>query len=257
MGADGSQDVLAYEVDGGVALVTLDRPKARNALSKALLGALAAAMAQAGEDPDVAVVVVTGRDPAFCAGLDLYELGSTGVVDLAGSEHGPWAPIAKPVIGAVNGPAVTGGLELALSCDFLVASERAVFGDTHGRVGVMPAWGLSALLPRRIGLPRAIEMSMTGNFVGASEALRLGLVNHVVPHDELLPTALSLGRDIAGCDQQAVRTLLASYRRIEEETGVGTARRMETEVFRDWLQGVRPEAIAERRAGIMERGRTQ
>ena len=94
--------------------------------------------------------------------------------------------MTTPVIGAVNGPAVTGGLELALGCDFLVASERARFGDTHARVGVTPGGGMSVYLPMAVGLRRAKEMSLTGNFVDAEEAQRIGLVNHVVPHDELL-----------------------------------------------------------------------
>lgn len=251
------RDLVRCEVDDGVALVTLDRPEARNALSKELLRSLAATMARAGADPAVAVVVVTGADPAFCAGLDLFELGASGVIDLVGSAHGPWERLGKPVIGAVNGPAITGGFEVALSCDFLVASERAVFGDTHGRVGVMPGWGLTAYLPRRIGLARALEMSLTGNFIDADEAFRLGLVNHVVPHEVLLPTALSLARDIADCDPEAVVTLLALYRRQEDEAGLAEARRIEDEVGAAWLKRVRPESIAERRSGVMARGRRQ
>ncbi len=135
--------------------------------------------------------VLTGADQAFCADLDLQELGSTAAnlssgqpVETQGHRRGaPWPVMTKPVIGAINGAAVTGGLEVALQCDFLIASERAGFADTHARVGVMPAWGLTVLLPQAIGLRRAKEMSLTGNFVGATEALALGLVNRgVVPH---------------------------------------------------------------------------
>src|SRR5581483_5709068 len=119
----------------------------------------------------------------------------------------PWKVPLKPLIGAINGPAVTGGFELALNCDFLVASERASFADTHARVGILPGWGLSVLLPRRIGWARAVEMSLTGNFMHASEALARGLVNHVVPHAELLPFATGLAATIAANDAAAVRTL--------------------------------------------------
>src|SRR3984957_14663804 len=110
--------------------------------------------------------------------------------------------MTKPVVGAINGPAVTGGLELALQCDFLIASERARFADTHARVGVMPGWGLTVLLPQAIGLRRAKEMSLTGNYMDAAEALAVGLVNRIVTHDELLPTALALGRDIVSNDAE-------------------------------------------------------
>src|SRR5208282_2153798 len=100
-----------------------------------------------------------------------------------------------PVIGAINGAAVTGGLELALACDFLVASERARFADTHARVGIMPGWGLTYELPEAIGVRRAREMSATGNFVGARTAMEWGLVNHLVPHSELLGFARQLAAD--------------------------------------------------------------
>ena len=141
--------------------------------------------------------MLTGADPAFCAGLDLGELSSTGINSGSGggSENaparsgarGPFPRLTKPLIGAINGVAVTGGFELALNCDFLIASEHAKFGDTHTRVGVMPGWGLTVLLPQAIGVRRAREMSFTGNFMSADEALERGLVNHVVPHPRTDP----------------------------------------------------------------------
>jgi enoyl-CoA hydratase len=112
---------------------------------------------------------------------------------------------------AVNGACVTGALELALSCTFIVASERARFADTHARLGVVAAWGLTALLPRAVGVRKAAELSITGNFVDATQALRLGLVNHVVSHDELLPFTRSLVDDIA--PTPAVGHVLDLYRR--------------------------------------------
>jgi len=172
-------------------------------------------------------MILTGADPAFCAGVDLKEIGAgaTGgddlrsgpaapeVVDMGGrDEEGrlPWRgalpPRTKLLIGAINGVAVTGGFELALGCDFLIASDRARFADTHARLNVVAGWGLSALLPRAVGLRKAREMSITGNFVDAGEALRIGLVNHVVPHDELRVRALALARDIS--PQPAVREVL-------------------------------------------------
>ena len=131
--------------------------------------------------------------------------------------RGPFPKVSKPLIGAVNGVAVTGGLELALNCDFLVASEHAKFGDTHARVGVMPGWGMTVLLPQAIGVRRAREMSFTGNFLGAEEALQFGLVNHVVPHEELLPFTRALAADIVGNEADAVRQIRATYAAIAHD----------------------------------------
>ena len=142
----------------GVGVVTLNRPEARNALSSEVLRALPQALNSLDQDPAVDVLVITGSDPAFCAGLDLKELGGSGGnidPDASLEASGPFPSRSKPLIGAINGVAVTGGLELALACDFLIASDRAAFADTHARVGVMPGWGLSGLLPQAIGVRRA------------------------------------------------------------------------------------------------------
>ena len=185
-------DVVLLEVADRVATVTLNRPEARNAMSTELLAALARLVAEADARDDVDVLILTGADPAFCAGLDLKELGRDGgplkgaarrrrpaTADgdrraAARRGRGTTLPTSKPIIGAVNGVAVTGGLELALNCDFLVASERARFADTHARVGVHPLWGLTVLLPQAIGIRRAREMSATGNFVDARTAPGVG-----------------------------------------------------------------------------------
>src|SRR5437764_8338894 len=177
-------DYVLVSIDDGVAVVTLNRPEARNALNSELLRALPEALQQCDDDERVAVIILTAADPAFCAGLDLKQLGSVDSQISGRSEatrattSAPWPSLSKPLIGAVNGPAVTGGFELALNCDFLVASERARFADTHARVGIMPGWGLSVLLPQAIGIRRAKEMSLTGNFMTAAEAYDFGLVNH-------------------------------------------------------------------------------
>src|SRR3954451_8210687 len=230
-------DVVLVDVDDGVAVITLNRPEARNALSSELLRALPAAMAACDADSGVAAGVLTGADPVVCAALDLKELGSTAGNIRVGSERridadatfsSPWPPMQKPLIGAINGAAVTGGLELALNCDFLIASERARFGDTHTRVGILPGWGLTVLLPQAIGLRRAKEMSLTGNFLTAEEALHFGLVNHLVPHAELLPVAVGIARDIASNDAASVQALLASYKRTALATA-GDGLRIEAE----------------------------
>ncbi len=209
---------LVVERADGVAVVTLHRPAARNALTAELVLGLRAALAELDADDEVGAVVLTGSDPAFCAGLDLAELVSTGAnLALGRSPEGappgsPWVPLATPVVGAVNGPAVTGGLELALHCDVLVASERAVFADTHALVGVMPGWGASVLLPAAVGTARAALMSLTGEPLTAAEALRCGLVAQVVPHEQLLPRAREVAAAIAGNDREVVRGVLATAR---------------------------------------------
>ena len=169
-------DVVLFDVSERIATVTLNRPEARNALSSELLRRLPETLVDADGRDDVDVVILTGTDPAFCAGLDLKELGSTAgnLGSVGDGRRGPFPAMTKPVIGAVNGAAITGGLEVALACDFLVASDRARFGDTHSRVGVMPGWGLTVLLPQAIGLRRAREMSYSGNFLTADEALAVG-----------------------------------------------------------------------------------
>jgi enoyl-CoA hydratase len=260
-----STPVVRSEFAEGVAIVVLDRPEARNALNSELLKALPRALIEADEDERVRAIVLTGSDPAFCAGLDLKELGSTGN-NLGGGDpdsgaeritSAPWPVMTKPVIGAVNGPAVTGGLELALHCDFLVASDRARFADTHARVGVMPGWGLTVLLPQAIGLRRAKEMSLTGNYVGAEEALALGLVNHVVPHADLVPSAVGLARDVASNDPEGVAILLASYKECALTTAA-EALLIEHRVSRSWRERhFDPAEIERRRVEVVARGRAQ
>src|SRR5262249_35083184 len=158
-------------------------PQVRNALNRDLCRAIPEAVIELEERADVAVIVLTGADPAFCAGLDLTELGS-GDDLLSRGPHRTLIPSHRvPLIGGINGAAVTGGLELALGCDFLVGSDRATFADTHAQVGVMPDWGMTVLLPAAVGIRRAREMSATGRHVDAVTALRWGLLDHVVAHD--------------------------------------------------------------------------
>lgn len=256
-------DLVLYDVADRVATVTLNRPEARNALSRALLRALTDALARAEGDDDVDVVILTGADPAFCAGLDLKEIGAgagalgDGSTGPAG-RRGPFPPMTKPLIGAVNGVAITGGFELALNCDFLVASERARFADTHSRVGIMPGWGLTVLLAEAVGIRRAKELSATGNFLDAPTALAWGLVNHVVAHDALLPFCRSLAADIATNDQVGVRRILRTYDENALLAG-DAAWDNELTVSAEWLRSGkgRPEEIEARRRSVMARGRRQ
>ncbi len=249
--------VVLVDVANHVATVTLNRPERRNALSGELIAALRETLAGMEADPEVRAIILTGADPAFCAGLDLTELAQAGspLRRIAGRRVVP--DLAKPLIGAVNGVAVTGGLELALACDFLVASEHARFADTHARMGIQPGWGLTVALPEAVGLRRAREMSATGNYVDAQTALEWGLVNHVVPHAELAAFAYGLAADAASSDQAALREIFATY----DEGSQGTAREAlahEARVHERWhARGIDADQVAQRRASVIARGQSQ
>lgn len=193
--------LLLISDHGAVRLLTLNRPQARNALSRDLIREFHDALKSADADDAVRAVVITGTDPAFCAGVDLKEAARDGLSYFEEfRSHSCITAVREmrtPIIGAVNGPAFTGGLEIALGCDFLVASERAVFADTHARVGILPGGGMTARLPQVVGLAMARRMSMTGEIVTAERAERIGLVTEVVAHDRLLPRALDLAGQIA------------------------------------------------------------
>ena len=263
------KDVVLVEIADRVAVITINRPEARNALNRHVRKALPAAITRCDADDDVDVMILTGTDPAFSAGVDLKEFGSgqvqqgEGFAELGdegdgrGTFRGALPPHAKPLIGAVNGVAVTGGFEVALNCDFLIASDRARFADTHARVGVMPGWGLTVLLAQRIGVARAKQMSMTGNYVDAPTALAWGLVNEVVPHEELLPYCRQLAADAVTNDQRGVRRMLQTYNEVTNTT-VDEGWAIEGRVSREWEgAGFDPAEIEARRLKVVERGRSQ
>ena len=244
---------------GGVVVLTLDAPERRNALDLATMQDLVAQLTAADADDAVRAIVLTGTDPAFCAGLDLEEVGSGELVleEVEAQAADPWKTLQElrtPTIAAVNGAAVTGGLELALCCDLAIASDRARFADTHARVGIHPSGGLSVLLPRFVGLRDAMGMSLTGRFVAADEARAMGLVNAVVEHDELVRNALAIGEAIAETDPHITAELLQTYRQL---SGVPLADALERERERGRGIVVDADAVAERRAGVIERGRNQ
>ncbi len=253
-----SEPVLRVEKKDGIATVTLNRPRARNALSRELREAITRAFTDLAEDGETGVVILTGAPPAFCAGLDLKELGGESAGP-ALAERDPARVVEDfphPIIGAVNGVAITGGFELALACDLLIASREARFADTHARVGILPGWGLSQKLPRLVGIHRAKELSLTGNFLAADDAAAWGLVSRVVEPEALLETCEGLARDILGCVPEAVR----GYKRLLDDgfaSSFAEGRRLEIERNREQTAGVTPDAIRARRAGIQARGRTQ
>jgi len=260
-------NVLIEKSPEGYAVVTLNRPTAMNALSRGLRQELADAIDALEADPDVRVLILTGAGRAFTAGLDLKELGVKGFSgDPAGQSMqeavqvgDPVRAIGRfsgPVIGAINGVAITGGFELALACDVLLASSEARFADTHARVGVMPGWGLSQKLSRLIGISRAKELSLTGNFLGAEQALAWGLVNRVVPPSQLMTQARALA-----CDMLSVLPhMLIAYKQVIDQGYATTfTEGMAIERARaDANNGaISPEEIEARREAVRARAQTQ
>lgn len=250
--------LLVTRPQPGCACIVLNRPEAMNALSTALRHALVAALDELAADDSVHVLILTGAGKAFCAGLDLRELGRNAI-DITSRSNDPVTALAnfpRPVIGAINGAAITGGFELALACDILLASSEARFADTHGRVGVMPGWGLSQKLSRLIGIGRAKELSFSGNFLGAEQAERWGLVNRVTSPDQLMPQALALAADIAG----ALPELLRPYKRLVDEgyaLPFGEAMELERAASARWAADLKPEVLEARREAVRLRGQQQ
>jgi len=255
-----SSATLTIEKKEGVATLTLNRPEAMNALSFELRGALVDAFRELQSDDEIRVVVLTGAGRAFCAGLDLKELSQQDDAkrDIGGRQN-PVAAMAAfegPIIGAINGHAITGGFELALSCDLMIASSRAVFADTHIRVGIMPGWGLSQKLSRIVGIGQAKEISLSGNFVDAERACAIGLVNRVVAPEDLMNQCEELAREMASCDPQMLR----GYKRLIDE-GYGMnfrdALQLEASNTVGRLSDMKADVLAERRKQVTARGRSQ
>ena len=254
-------NVVLIDKADGVTTVTLNRPDQLNALSVELRQALGEAFATLKDDEETRVVILTGAGRAFTAGLDLKELGQTGMgTDSSRSETinvvKAMRNLRKPIIGAINGVAITGGFEIALACDILVASNETRFADTHVRMGVVPGWGLSQRLSRLVGASRAKEISFTGNYVDAEKAERWGLVNDVLPVDELLPHCRKMAADI--CSVNAA-TLAEVHHLIDYGWENSLAEGLEEELARSSAnnRGLEAETLEERRLQVQDRGRTQ
>lgn len=258
---EGQEDIVLTETSENITTVTMNRPEALNALSTAMRRRLVEVFTELKNDDNTWVIILTGAGRAFTAGLDLKELGQTGMntsdspgeeIDLEAAVRGT----GKPVIGAINGFAITGGFELALACDILVASENARFADTHVRMGVVPGWGLSQRLSRLIGVSRAKQLSFTGNYLDAYTAARWGLVNEVLPADELLPHCRQIAFDITTAEPQ---TLKEVHRLIDYgwehslEEGLAEERRAN----REHNRALAADKLEANRLKVQERGREQ
>lgn len=257
-----SEDVVLVSRDGPVAIVTLNRPQAMNALSQALRRDLAKVFRELEADDDVRAIVLTGAGTrAFTAGLDLKELGQQGLgaANAEGPDDNPVKAIeqtGKPVIGAINGVAITGGFEVALACDVLIGSENARFADTHARVGIMPGWGLSQKLSRLIGPYRARELSLSGNFLDAATAERWGLLNRVVSAEDLVAAATQLAHDMAtiapGFAREYKKLINDGY-----ELPFGQAMALEAERSTAANAQVSAAEVEAARGAVQARGRSQ
>lgn len=245
---------LRSEIVDRVLVVTLDRAAKKNALTVAMRQALERICAEIDADPAVDVLLLTASDPVFSAGVDIREVGALGSEMPATDPGRALRAVGKPVLAAINGACVSGALEIALSCDFLIASERARFADTHARLGALPRWGLSALLPRAVGVAKAKEMTITGNFMAADEALRFGLVNRIVDHDRLRAEALAVATDVISSDARAVRASLDLYDR-GAGLSLADALALEEEVSLAWQ--VDTDDFASRRGAVSRRGSEQ
>lgn len=258
--SDAQQPLVLVERDQGITTVTLNRPQALNALSAALRNEIANVFTELARDETTEVVILTGAGRAFTVGLDLKELGGerSAVAAISSQDLSrAVTSLRQPIIGAVNGYAITGGFELALMCDFLIASPEAKFADTHARVGVVPGWGLSQRLPRLIGVNRAKELSLTGNYLDAETACAWGLVNRVVAAEDLLPTCRKLAADILSTDP-ATRSEIKRIMDAGWNSTLGDGLAIEYEASRLHSEReVTPEKVAARRAGIQSRGRQQ
>lgn len=254
--------VLLTETVDHITTVTLNRPESLNALSLELRAAIRDTFHRLRDDTDTRVIILTGAGRAFCAGLDLKEMGQPGLSitsDENDDFHRTFTGVGKPVIAAINGVAVTGGFELALMCDILIASTAARFADTHVHVGVLPGWGLSQRLSRLVGVSRAKEISLTGNYLDAETAERWGLVNRVLPADELLPYCRGIASDMVSADAAALDGAMRLIDFGWQETlrsGLAHEAHTNRNYRREALER-REETPEERRERVTRRGREQ
>jgi len=247
--------VQAVEPAPGIRLLTLNRPDKLNALSKALLGELSQLLAGYDADTEVGCVVLTGAGRAFAAGADISDMLERGVASYTDPERlACWRAIegfSKPIIAAVNGYALGGGLELALLCDIIIASQAAQFATPEIKIGSFPGDGGTQRLPRLVGKSFAMQMVLTGEMVNATLAERKGLVSEVMAADRLLPRALEIAAAIAAksvaITPYAKKAVLAAFE-TELQGGLEIEHRLTVEAFgkEDRIEGLR--AFAEKRA---------
>lgn len=214
---------LIVEIEDHISVIRLNRPDALNALNSEMLGELTAALREAEAREKIRVIVITGSEKAFAAGADIREMSGKGFVDVVSEDmFGPvnaeFGRIRKPVIAAVSGFALGGGCELAMMCDFIIASETARFGQPEINLGVMPGMGGSQRLTRLVGKAKAMDMTLTGRFMGADEAERAGLVSRVVPAKNLIEETMAAANRISEKSMLSVMAVKEAVNRSYETT---------------------------------------
>jgi enoyl-CoA hydratase len=198
---------IIFEKEENIAIITFNRPDAMNALNNQTRAEFREAIAVVAADDQIRVLILTGSGKAFVAGSDIKEFSQTSAYDAHNIQRlgGLVEKLDKPVIAAVNGFCLGGGNEIAMGCDIIIASEKAKFGQTEVNIGIIPGGGATQRLPRLIGVCRAKELIFTGDIISAEDAYRLGLVNRVVPVDQLLPAAKEMAKKIAAKSAAALK----------------------------------------------------
>ncbi|KAJ0978640.1 hypothetical protein J5N97_014114 [Dioscorea zingiberensis] len=239
----------------GVAVVTINRPKSLNSLTRSMMVDLAQAFKALDKDETVGAIVIAGRGRAFCSGVDLTSAEEVFKGDVKDDDSNPVCQMEqcrKPIIGAINGFVVTAGFEIALACDLLVAGRDAKFIDTHARFGIFPSWGLSQKLSRIIGLSRAREVSLTGTPITAEMAEKWGLVNHVVDNGEVLKKA----KQVAEAILRNNRDMVLRYKSVINDgfkLDLGHALALEKERAYSYYDGMTKEQFAKMQEFISSR----
>ena len=250
-----SYENLLVEKRGAVGVITLNRPKALNALCAALIEELGQALRDFDADPEVGCIVVTGSEKAFAAGADIKEMKDKTFQEVSDQDFitDDWevvTTVRKPVIAAVAGFALGGGCEMAMMCDIIIAADTAKFGQPEIKIGTIPGSGGTQRLTRAVGKSLAMYMCLTGDMINAEEALRAGLVAKVVPADELMTVTMKAAETIAGLSQPVVRNCKEAVNRAFESSlqeGVLFERRLfhSTFALEDQKEGM--AAFAEKR----------
>jgi enoyl-CoA hydratase len=201
---------VLFDVEEQVAVITLNRPEKRNSINQALLTGLYDAIEKIEASDTIRAAVITGNGKSFCSGIDLSALATENLFDPRGDGKDMpeiFSNCTKPLIGAINGHAITGGFEIALNCDFLIASENASFADTHAKVGIHPGWGMTQLLQQAVGQRRARQMSFGCEFITAATALQWGLVNEVVYPSMLMSRTMQIARGICSVNPEYLQIM--------------------------------------------------
>ena len=235
------EKTVLFESEGPTALITLNRPERHNSICQDLLVNLYNALDEVARNDGLKVAIITGNGKSFCSGIDLSVIGKDDLLDPRGDGKDMpdvFASCRKPIIGAINGATITGGFELAMHCDFLIASENARFIDSHAKVGIHPGWGMTQLLQRSVGQRMAKQLSFTCRPLSAADALRCGLVNEVVPPAELIPRARQIAQDICGVNYEILMQMKTLIEK-QNEMSFNDAFRCERAGFKEFIERVK------------------